>query len=56
MFLNSSGLSRAMMGDYVKAYDELKLASQILIHCLGLNHIEVRLTSLIASQFLNWDL
>lgn len=41
MFLNSCGLSRAMLGDYVKAYDELKLSSQILIQCLGLDHVEV---------------
>ena len=42
MFLNSLGLAHAMLNEYKVAYDELKQSSQILIHCLGLDHVEVR--------------
>jgi len=41
MFLNSSGLAHAMLLNYATAYNELKSSSQILIACLGPDHIEV---------------
>jgi len=41
MYLNSSGLARAMLEDYKKAYEELKQSLNILKTCLGTEHVEV---------------
>jgi len=41
MFLNSSGLARAMLQDYTTAHFELKQSLQILIVTLGNDHVEV---------------
>jgi tetratricopeptide (TPR) repeat protein len=41
MFLNSFGLAYAMTNDYKSAYVHLKQALQILLSCLGQDHIEV---------------
>ena len=41
MFLNSLGLSYAMINDYKVAYIHVKQALEILLHSLGSNHIEV---------------
>jgi tetratricopeptide (TPR) repeat protein len=41
MFLNSLGLSYAMLDDYQTAYVHMKQALQILLTALGADHIEV---------------
>ena len=41
MYLNSLGLSYAMMDDYKTAYVHMKQALQILLTALGTEHIEV---------------
>jgi hypothetical protein len=41
MFLNSLGLSYAMLDDYTTAYVHMKQALQILLTALGADHIEV---------------
>lgn len=41
MYLNSLGLSYAMLDEYETSYGHLKQALQILLTALGMNHIEV---------------